>query len=159
MRVAALVLAAALAGWPAAAQAAQGERCGDWPAWTHNEFPDVDSVNLIAVAGEEVRLNGAPLDMARLARRLRRDGRAPRPPATTLFLGMDVDCALVERVRALIAGTMPCDEDLCVEIHDQPVLPRVGAADELDQVIADLEAAADELRDTVREESEPPKER
>jgi hypothetical protein len=106
----------------------------------------VDSTNRIAVAGAALRLNGTPVDMARLTRRLRRDGRAARPPATILFLGMDVDCALVENVRALIAETMPCDRGLCVEIHDQPVLPS-AQDDHLDQLVADLKAAANELEE------------
>jgi hypothetical protein len=146
--IVALALAGALASWPVAASA-EGERCGAWPTWPHDEFPDVDSTNRIAVAGSEVQLNGEPLDPALLTRRLRRDGRAPRPPVTILFLGMDVDCALVDRLRALIAETMPCGRGLCIEIHDQPVMPRARAdgplIDPVEEAVADLLAAAEAL--------------
>lgn len=124
MRVAAFALTAAmLACWAVEAPAFQGERCGDWPAWPYDEFPDVDSSLRIDVAHGDLSLNEEPLDLTRLSKVLRRAGSEPRQPATILFLAMDVDCALVDRVRALIAETMRCDRGLCVEIHDQPVPP------------------------------------
>lgn len=142
MRGAGLLLVAALAWGPWQAPAAQGERCGDWPAWPHEEFPDVDFANRIVIDGAEMRWNGRPVSRERLRQSLESDGRRSRPPVTILFLAMDVDCALVREVRALVTATMPCDRGLCSELHDQPVPP--GPPPTMEEIMGDLEAATNE---------------